>query len=159
MNSLIIVESPTKVKTIGKYLGKDYEIRASVGHVKDLPKSSLGIDPERGFEPTYVVMDSKKKVIAELKKAASRADQILLAPDPDRESGPPAASGADIANLGDTEKRLLSLIPSRPVDIDLLITSSGLTAQEVLNALLILELRGYIRQMPGKQFLRKESSN
>jgi DNA topoisomerase-1 len=85
LNSLIIVESPTKVKTIGKYLGKEYEVRASVGHVKDLPKSKLGIDPENGFEPTYVVMDSKKKVIAELKKAAARADQILLAPDPDRE--------------------------------------------------------------------------
>jgi DNA topoisomerase I len=85
LKSLIIVESPTKVKTIGKYLGKDYEVRASVGHVKDLPKNKLGIDPEHGFEPTYVVMDSKKKVIADLKKAASRADQILLAPDPDRE--------------------------------------------------------------------------
>ena len=85
MNSLIIVESPTKVKTIRKYLGPEYDVRASVGHVKDLPKNKLGIDPEKGFEPTYLVMDSKKKVIAELKKAASKADQILLAPDPDRE--------------------------------------------------------------------------
>ncbi|MCE5265242.1 MAG: DNA topoisomerase I, partial [Deltaproteobacteria bacterium] len=85
MNSLIIVESPAKVKTIGKYLGKDYEVRASVGHVKDLPKNKLGIDPEKGFEPTYEVMDTKKKVIAELKKATSHADQILLATDPDRE--------------------------------------------------------------------------
>jgi len=82
---LIIVESPTKVKTIRKYLGPEYDVRASVGHVKDLPKNKLGIDPEKGFEPTYLVMDSKKKVIAELKKAASKADQILLAPDPDRE--------------------------------------------------------------------------
>ncbi len=85
MNSLIIVESPTKVKTIRKYLGPEYDVRASVGHVKDLPKSKLGIDPEKGFEPTYLVMDSKKKVIAELKKAASKVEQILLAPDPDRE--------------------------------------------------------------------------
>ncbi len=85
MSSLIIVESPAKVRTIGKYLAKDYDIRASVGHVKDLPKNKLGIDPENGFEPTYVVMDSKKKVIADLKKAAAGADQILLAPDPDRE--------------------------------------------------------------------------
>jgi len=85
LNSLIIVESPTKVKTIRKYLGSEYDVRASVGHVKDLPKNKLGIDPEKGFEPTYLVMDSKKKVIAELKKAASKADQILLAPDPDRE--------------------------------------------------------------------------
>ena len=85
MNSLIIVESPTKVKTIRKNLGPEYDVRASVGHVKDLPKNKLGIDPEKGFEPTYLVMESKKKVIAELKKAASKVDQILLAPDPDRE--------------------------------------------------------------------------
>ena len=85
LNALIVVESPAKVRTIGKYLGKEYEVRASVGHVKDLPKNKLGIDPENGFEPTYVVMDAKKKVIADLKKAASRAQQILLAPDPDRE--------------------------------------------------------------------------
>jgi DNA topoisomerase-1 len=85
LNSLIIVESPTKVRTIRKYLGAEYDVRASVGHIKDLPKNSLGIDTENGFEPTYLVMDSKKKVIAELKKAASKAQQILLAPDPDRE--------------------------------------------------------------------------
>jgi predicted Rossmann fold nucleotide-binding protein DprA/Smf involved in DNA uptake len=64
--------------------------------------------------------------------------------------------GRDVSGLGDQEKKLLSLIPSRPVDIDLLIASSGLKAQEVLNALLILELGGHIRQVPGKQFLRKE---
>ena len=85
MNSLIIVESPTKVRTIRKYLGAEYDVRASVGHIKDLPKNNLGIDTENGFKPTYLVMDSKKKVIAELKKAASKAEQILLAPDPDRE--------------------------------------------------------------------------
>ncbi|MCX5823317.1 MAG: toprim domain-containing protein, partial [Deltaproteobacteria bacterium] len=73
------------MKTISKYLGADYEVRASVGHVKDLPKSSLGIDTEKGFEPTYLVMESKKKVIADLKKAAAGVEQILLAPDPDRE--------------------------------------------------------------------------
>jgi len=85
VNSLIIVESPTKIKTIGKYLGKGFEIRASVGHIKDLPKNKLGIDPEKGFEPTYTVMEAKKKVVAELKRAAAHADRILLAPDPDRE--------------------------------------------------------------------------
>lgn len=76
------------------------------------------------------------------------------APDPEKTTAP---ARAEVAGLGNQEQRLLSLIPSRPVDIDTLITSSGLTAQEVLNALLILELRGLIRQMPGKQFLRKES--
>jgi len=76
--------------------------------------------------------------------------------EPDRESAPAPALGGDAAGLGDKEKKLLSLISSRPVDIDLLIASSGLTAQEVLNALLMLELGGLIRQMPGKQFVRKE---
>jgi len=85
LNSLIIVESPTKVKTIRKYLGPEYDVRASVGHVKDLPKNTLGIDPEKQFEPTYQVIDSKKKVIADLKRAAAKAQQIFLAPDPDRE--------------------------------------------------------------------------
>jgi len=76
--------------------------------------------------------------------------------EPDSESAPAPALGGDAAGLGDKEKKLLSLISSRPVDIDFLIASSGLTAQEVLNALLILELGGNIRQMPGKQFVRKE---
>ena len=84
-NSLIIVESPTKVKTIKKYLGSDFVVEASVGHVKDLPKSKLGIDIENNFEPTYHVLDAKKNVIADLKKAAKKVDNIYLAPDPDRE--------------------------------------------------------------------------
>lgn len=83
--ALIIVESPTKVKTIKKYLGDRYDVRASVGHVKDLPKSKLGIDIDNHFEPTYQILESKKKVIAELKKAAKSAQIIYLAPDPDRE--------------------------------------------------------------------------
>ncbi len=84
-NSLIIVESPTKVKTIKKYIGPDFDVRASVGHIKDLPKSSLGINIEGDFEPTYVVIENKKKVISDLKKAAKAVENIYLAPDPDRE--------------------------------------------------------------------------
>ena len=84
-NALIIVESPTKVKTIKKYLGTQYDVRASVGHVKDLPGNTLGIDIENDFSPTYQVLEAKKKVIAELKKAAKSVDTIYLAPDPDRE--------------------------------------------------------------------------
>ncbi len=83
--SLIIVESPAKIKTIKKYLPDDFEVAASVGHVKDLPKNALGIDVKKGFEPTYQVIDSKKKVIADLKKAAKKVERIYLAPDPDRE--------------------------------------------------------------------------
>ena len=84
-HSLVVVESPTKVKTIKKFLGKDFNVVASMGHIKDLPKSTLGIDLAKDFEPTYNVIDSKKKVIDELKKAAKAAENIYLAPDPDRE--------------------------------------------------------------------------
>jgi len=84
-HSLIVVESPTKVKTIKKFLGKDFSVVASMGHIKDLPKSTLGIDLAKDFEPTYNVIESKKKVIDELKKAAKTAENIYLAPDPDRE--------------------------------------------------------------------------
>jgi DNA topoisomerase-1 len=84
-NALVIVESPAKAKTIKKYLGAGYTVKASVGHVKDLPKKKLGIDIEHGFQPEYVVIDGKKKVLAEIKEAAETASQIFLAPDPDRE--------------------------------------------------------------------------
>ena len=83
--SLIVVESPAKAKTISKYLGKDYIVKASVGHVKDLPKSKLGIDVEKGFQADYQVVKGKAKVVAEIKKAAKEADVVYLAPDPDRE--------------------------------------------------------------------------
>ncbi len=83
--TLVIVESPAKASTIKKYLGEGFEVKASVGHVKDLPKATLGIDIEHDFQPVYVVIDAKKKVIAEIKSAAKRAARVLLAPDPDRE--------------------------------------------------------------------------
>jgi DNA topoisomerase-1 len=84
-NSLVIVESPAKAKTIKKYLGAGYIVKASVGHVKDLPKKTMGIDIEHGFAPEYVVIDGKKKVLAEIKDAAALVGRVLLAPDPDRE--------------------------------------------------------------------------
>jgi len=83
--TLIIVESPTKVKTIKKYVGAGYDVMATVGHVKDLPRKTLGIDIQNGFEPTYDIIEKKKKVVSNLKKAAKDADNIYLAPDPDRE--------------------------------------------------------------------------
>lgn len=83
--SLIIVESPTKAKTITKYLGRGYTVIASVGHVKDLPTSKLGVDLERDFAPQYVTIKGKSKVLAEIKKKAEEADKVFLAPDPDRE--------------------------------------------------------------------------
>lgn len=83
--SLVIVESPSKAKTINKYLGKDYQVLASVGHVKDLPKKGIGIDFDNDFEPTYEVIPGKEKVIKALSSAAKEADQIFVATDPDRE--------------------------------------------------------------------------
>jgi DNA topoisomerase-1 len=85
MKSLLIVESPAKVKTLSKFLGKEFTIKASIGHVKDLPKKELGVDIENNFAPTYVVIEGKEKVLKELKKAAKNADLIFLGPDPDRE--------------------------------------------------------------------------
>jgi DNA topoisomerase-1 len=83
--SLVIVESPAKANTINKYLGKDFVVKASLGHVKDLPKSKLGVDIEHDFEPVYDVIPGKEKVIKDLRTAAKSADRILLAADPDRE--------------------------------------------------------------------------
>ncbi len=82
---LVIVESPSKAKTIQKYLGRDYIVKASVGHIKDLPKSKLGVDPKKGFEPDYQLIPAKTKVLEELRKAASQVPELYLATDPDRE--------------------------------------------------------------------------
>ena len=83
--NLVIVESPAKAKTINKILGKDYVVRASMGHVRDLPQKKLGVDVENGFEPEYVTIKGRSKVLGELKTEARKADAIYLAPDPDRE--------------------------------------------------------------------------
>jgi DNA topoisomerase-1 len=83
--SLVIVESPTKTRTLKKYLGSDFDVAATVGHIRDLPVKELGISVEEGFKPTYDVIHGKEKVIRTLKKAAGQAQDIYLAPDPDRE--------------------------------------------------------------------------
>jgi len=82
---LVIVESPTKVKTIKKYLGNDFNVTSTMGHIKDLPKKEIGIDINNGFCPQYIIITGKNKIIQELKKAAGNAQEIFLAPDPDRE--------------------------------------------------------------------------
>ncbi|MGQ0507833.1 MAG: type I DNA topoisomerase [Myxococcaceae bacterium] len=82
---LVVVESPAKAKTIKKYLGTGYTVKASVGHIKDLPKSDIGVDVEKDFKPKYQIIDSKKKVVDELRKHAAIADKVFLATDPDRE--------------------------------------------------------------------------
>lgn len=92
---LVIVESPAKAKTINKFIGKDYIVKASVGHVRDLPKSELGVDEET-FEPHYEILEGKEKVVSELKAAAKKADTIFIASDPDREG---EAIGWHVVNL------------------------------------------------------------
>ena len=84
-HSLVIVESPAKAKTIGKYLGKDFTVKACMGHLRDLPKSTLGVDLEHDFEPVYKPIKGKEDIISDLKKSAKSADMVYLATDPDRE--------------------------------------------------------------------------
>lgn len=99
MSKLVIVESPTKVKSIKKYLGSDYTVMASKGHIRDLPKSKLGIDVENNFKPQYINMSDKRELIKELKAAASSSEQVYLATDPDREGEAISWHLAQILNL------------------------------------------------------------
>lgn len=85
--NLIIVESPAKSKTIKKFLGKNYEVVASNGHVRDMPKSQMGVDFENDFEPKYITIRGKGELLASLRKEVKKADKIYLATDPDREGG------------------------------------------------------------------------
>jgi len=83
--NLLIVESPAKSKTLKKFLGRDYEVLPTIGHIIDLPKSKLGVDTDDGFKIDYVVIKGKEKVIKQLKESAKKSEKIYLAPDPDRE--------------------------------------------------------------------------
>ena len=102
---LVIVESPGKAKTIQKYLGKGFTVEASLGHVKDLPKSTLGVDIANDFDTDYIVIPGKEKVVAKLKKLAASADLIYLAPDPDREGEAIAAHLADELDENGSKKK------------------------------------------------------
>ena len=102
---LVIVESPAKAKTIQKYLGKGFTVEASLGHVKDLPKSNLGVDIENDFDTEYIVIPGKEKVLVKLKKLALSADKIYLAPDPDREGEAIAAHLAEELGNGSGKKK------------------------------------------------------
>jgi DNA topoisomerase I len=105
---LVVVESPAKARTINKYLGRDYKVIASMGHVRDLPKSKLGVDIEAGFQPEYVVLPDRQKVIKELKELTKTADQVFVATDPDREG---EAIGWHLAEeLGASKKKVQRLM-------------------------------------------------
>ena len=82
---LVIVESPAKAKTVNKYLGSDFLVKASMGHIRDLPKKSLGVDIEHDFKPDYEIIPARTSTVAELQKAAKQSEAVLLAADPDRE--------------------------------------------------------------------------
>ncbi|RMD50794.1 DNA topoisomerase I, partial [Candidatus Parcubacteria bacterium] len=107
MKKLLIVESPTKAKTIKKFLGGNYEVLSSFGHIRDLPKKEMGVNVDNGFEPTYVIPADKKSKVAALKKAAKNADEIYLATDEDREGEAIAWHIAQILGLDiKTAKRI-----------------------------------------------------
>ena len=101
---LVIVESPAKGRTIEKYLGSDYRVLASFGHVRDLPKGSMGVDTKRDYAPTYVTPPKAKKVVSTLKKAVAEADKVFLATDPDREGEAIAWHVAQSVGLGGAKK-------------------------------------------------------
>ncbi len=105
--SLVIVESPAKAKTIKKYLGSDFSVEASSGHLIDLPSSRLGVEIEEGFKPDYIVIRGKKKYLNQLEKAANKAEKVYLASDPDREGEAIAWHIANKLNLGDKAERVL----------------------------------------------------
>jgi DNA topoisomerase I len=123
LKSLVIVESPAKAKTINKILGSDFDVKASVGHVKDLPADDLGVNVRKDFAPTYIIIPGKEKVIKELKKEAKKADKIYIATDPDREGE------AIAAHIAEEVKD-----PKRP-DIIFRVTFNEITAKSVREAI------------------------
>ena len=115
---LVIVESPAKAKTIQKYLGKGFTVEASLGHVKDLPKSTLGVDTDNEFDTEYIVIPGKEKVLAKLKKLAESSDYIFLAPDPDREGEAIAAHLADELDTDGAKKKKKTAKKAKDKDKD-----------------------------------------
>ncbi len=105
--SLLVVESPTKMRTLSKFLGKDYIIRATYGHIKDLPKSKMGVDVDHGFTPQFAVMKSKARIVAEIRKASKEADNIYIGSDPDREGEAIAFHVAEVIGRNTPVKRVL----------------------------------------------------
>ena len=114
MSNLIIVESPTKSKTISKFLGNGFVVLSSYGHVRDLPKKTMGIDIEHNFKPKYVTPPKARKVISELKNALKKADRVILATDEDREGEAIAWHLVQALELGQDRK---SVVQGKSVDL------------------------------------------
>ena len=146
---LVIVESPAKAKTIGRYLGSDFRITASVGHIRDLPSSMLGVDVKKDFKPIYITKKGKEKVVRELKDMASDAEKIYIATDPDREGeaiawhisgvlGVDATSACRISFNEITQKAVKNAVEEpRPIDLDLV---NAQQARRILDRLVGYEL-------------------
>jgi DNA topoisomerase-1 len=132
--SLVIVESPAKANTINKYLGKDYIVKASLGHVKDLPKSKLGVDPDNDFQPVYEQIKGKEKVIKELRAAAKSAGRILLAADPDREGEAICQHLKELLDGGDTEIYRVLFNEITPKAIKYAVENPGRINQKIVDA-------------------------
>lgn len=153
--TLLVVESPAKAKTIARYLGKDFDVRASVGHIRDLPASTLGVDVNRDFKPMYLTLPGKDKVVRELKGAAQKADRILLATDPDREGEAIAWHLAHILNVdGQSDCRIVfneitakavtrAVEEPRPIDEDLV---NAQQSRRILDRLVGYELSPFLWQ-------------
>ena len=153
--TLLVVESPAKAKTIARYLGKDFDVRASVGHIRDLPASTLGVDVNRRFKPMYLTLPGKDKVVRELKGAAEKADRILLATDPDREGEAIAWHLAHILKIdGQSDCRIVfneitakavnrAVEEARPIDEDLV---NAQQSRRILDRLVGYELSPFLWQ-------------
>ncbi len=130
-NNLVIVESPAKAKTIKQYLGKSYNVVASMGHIRDLPKSQMGVDLEHHFEPKYITIRGKGELLSKLKKEAKNAKKIYLATDPDREGEAISWHLAKLLNIDETSNCRITfneitknavqtaIKEPRPIDLDL----------------------------------------
>ncbi len=162
--ALVIVESPTKAKTIGKYLGPGYTVKATVGHVRDLPRRKLGVDVEHGFTPEYVPIKEKAKTLAEIKQAAQVSERVLIATDPDREGEAIAWHVAESLGNGSNVRRVLfHEITKRVLDRLVGYKSSPLLWKSIKTGLsagrvqtvalrLICEREGEIRQFVPQEY-------
>ena len=151
--SLVIVESPAKAKTIGKYLGPSYQVKACMGHLRDLPKSTLGVDIENNFEPNYCPIKGKEDIISDLKKSAKSSQMVYLATDPDREGEAISWHLKALLDLDDSKarrvtfneitKRVVNESIAAPRDIDQALVDAQ-QARRILDRI--------VKQESGKRF-------
>ena len=153
MSKLVIVESPAKAKTIGKYLGSDYVVKASMGHLRDLPAKTMGVDIEHDFRPEYIPIEGKDKIINELREAAEESDFVYLATDPDREGEAISWHLKEMLYLGDQRskrvtfneitKRAVQDGIAHPRDIDLDLVDAQ-QARRILDRIVGYELSPFL---------------